>query len=142
MNFTPRFMCFSVPPLGVRGLLWGLLAFLLMPPMWVRGQNVNFFDTPSNNLGLQSRLNNPLYNNYHIVANLAMVLVSILFLLYAFQIYNKMQMGETKLVPMMTRFFLGLVVFLASLSFLNSFAQKQDYNNNSVQNLNRPKLSK
>jgi hypothetical protein len=128
MNFTPRFMRFSVPPSGARGLF-----------IW---QNVDLFDTPTNNLGLQSRLNNPLYNNYHIVANFAMVVVSILFLLYAFQIYNKMQMGDTKLLPMMTRFFLGLVVFLASLSFLNSFAQKQDYNNNSFQNLNRPKLSK
>jgi hypothetical protein len=105
-------------------------------------QDVNLFDIPTNNLGLQSRLNNPLYDNYHIAANFAMVVISMLFLLYAFQIYNKIQLGETKLVPIITRFFLGLVVFLASLSFLNSFSQKQDYNNNSVQNLNRPKLTK
>jgi Domain of unknown function (DUF4134) len=128
MKLLPRYMSSKVPHLGVRGL------FIF--------QNVNLFDTPSNNLGLQSRLNNPLYNNYHIVANFAMVVVSILFLLYAFQIYNKMQMGETKLVPVMTRFFLGLIVFLASLSFLNHFAQKQDFNGNSVQNLNKPKLAK
>lgn len=113
-----------------------------MPPWGVKGQNVDLFDTPTNNLGLQSRLNNPLYNNYHIATNFAMVVVSILFLLYAFQIYNKMQMGETRLVPMMTRFFLGLVVFLATLSFLNSYAQKQDYNGSYIQNLNMPKLSK
>ncbi len=113
-----------------------------IPSLGFMGQNVDLFDTPTNNLGLQSRLNNPLYNNYHIVANLAMVVISILFLRYAFQIYNKMQMGETKLVPVMTRFFLGLVVFLASLSFLNQFAQKQDFNGNSVQNLSMPKLSK
>jgi hypothetical protein len=125
-----------------KSIFFMVIISFLMPPPEIRGQNVDLFDTPTNNLGLQSRLNNPLYNNYHIVANFAMVVVSILFLLYAFQIYNKMQMGETKLVPMLTRFFLGLVVFLATLSFLNSFAQKQDYNGSYIQNLNMPKLSK
>lgn len=125
-----------------KSIFFMFIISFLMPPQGVRGQNVDLFDSPTNNLGLQSRLNNPLYNNYHIVANLAMVVISILFVLYAFQIYNKMQMGETKLVPVMTRFFLGLVVFLASLSFLNQFAQKQDFNGNSLQNITMPKLSK
>lgn len=123
--------------------IWALwLSYFLLNSLALNAQDVNLFDSPTNHLGLQSRLNNPLYNNYHIVANFAMVVVSILFLLYAFQIYNKMQMGETRLVPMMSRFFLGLVLFLASLSFLNSFAKKQDYNSNSLQNLSMPKLSK
>ena len=125
-----------------KSIFFMVIMSFLMPPLGVRGQNVDLFDSPTNNLGLQSRLNNPLYNNYHIAANFTMVVISILFLLYAFQIYNKMQMGETKLTAIMTRFFLGLVVFLASLSFLNHFAQKQDYNGNSLQNLNMPTLSK
>jgi hypothetical protein len=121
---------------------FGLLGFSI-PPLGARGQaNVNLFDQPSNNLGLQSRLNDPLYGHYQTAVNFAMVVVSVLFLLYSFQIYNKMQMGESKLVPMITRFFLGLILFLGSLSFLNSFVQKQDYNSNSMQNLNMPKLSK
>jgi hypothetical protein len=133
MKMLSKLISFTVPPLGRSAVsIRGLLIF----------QDVNLFDKPTNNLGLQSRLNDPLYGNYQIAANFAMVVVSILFLLYAFQIYNKMIMGETKLVPIMTRFFLGLVVFLASLSFLNRFAQKQDYNANALQNINIPKLPK
>lgn len=108
----------------------------------VVGQDVNLFDNPSNNLGLQSRLNDPFYSHYQTAANFAMVVIGIFFLLYSFQIFSKMQMGENKIVPVMTRFFLGLVVFLGMLSFLNHFAQKQDFNNNSLNNLNRPALSK
>jgi hypothetical protein len=133
MKFLPKYMNSKVSPSGRFAI--SIRGFIML-------QDVNLFNTPSNNLGLQSRLNNPLYNNYHIVANFAMVVVSILFLLYSFQIYNKMQMGESRLIPMMTRFFLGLVVFLGMLSFLNRFAQKQDYNDNSLQNLTMPKLSK
>ncbi|MES2797382.1 MAG: hypothetical protein V4683_15530 [Bacteroidota bacterium] len=121
--------------------LFGLYIFLTQSSR-VLGQDVNLFDSPSNNLGLQSRLTQPMYDNYQTVGGFAMVIVSVLFLLYSFQIYNKMQMGETKVVPMMTRFFLGLVVFIGMLSFLNKFAHKQDYNGNSFQNLTMPTLSK
>lgn len=103
-------------------------------------QNVDLFDTPSNRLGLQSRLNQPLYSNYQVAAQFAMVLVGILFVLFAFQIYNKIQMGETRLVPMMTRFFLGLVLFLGLLATLNRFAGGQDFGANTTPHLQMPHL--
>lgn len=95
--------------------------------------DINLDSAPNNSTALRSKLNDPLYNNANKIVPFTMVVVSILFILGAFQIYNKMHLGETNVMGMITRWILGIVMFLALMTFLNMFIKNQDFNRTSPQ---------
>ena len=90
--------------------------------------NVNLDVAPSNATGLTTKLNDPLYNHANKIVPFTMVVVSILFILAAFQIYNKMIMGEEKVIGMIARWMFGILLFISLMTFLNAFISKQDFN--------------
>ncbi len=98
-----------------------------MPLQLLAQANVNLRETASNATGLEGRINDPLYNNADKIVPFVMVVISLLFLLYAFQIFNKWQMGEQNVIPMISRWILGLSLFIVIITFLNGFIANQDF---------------
>jgi Domain of unknown function (DUF4134) len=89
--------------------------------------NVDLGSLASNSSQLKGRINDPLYENAHVIVPFTMVIISILFLLYSFQIFNKWQGGEKNVIPMITRWVFGLCLFIVMITFLNAFIVKQDF---------------
>jgi Domain of unknown function (DUF4134) len=102
--------------------------------------NVELTDPANNSTRLKGRINDPLYANANVIVPFTMVVISILFLLYAFQIYNKWQMGEKNVVPMISRWVFGLCLYVVLTTFLNAFIAKQDFKRTDKPNFELKKL--
>ncbi len=103
--------------------------------------NVDLGGLASNSSQLKGRINDPLYENAHVIVPFTMVIISILFLLYSFQIFNKWQGGEKNVIPMISRWVFGLCLFIVMITFLNSFIAKQDFKRTSKPNFEMQKLN-
>ncbi len=103
--------------------------------------NVDLRGLASNSSQLKGRINDPLYENAHVIVPFTMVIISILFLLYSFQIFNKWQGGEKNVIPMISRWVFGLCLFIVMITFLNAFIAKQDFKRTVKPNFEMQKLN-
>lgn len=93
--------------------------------LWV---DIDLNQVPWNASGLSTKLNNPLYSNAPSIVAFVAIILAILGILYAIQIYQKMQIGEGNVSAMMSRWGLGLILFVACMTYLSAFVAKQDFN--------------
>lgn len=121
---------------------FSLSCFFWSLSLFAFGQaNVDLGGLASNSSQLKGRINDPLYENAQVIVPFTMVIISILFLLYSFQIFNKWQRGEKNVIPMISRWVFGLCLFIVMITFLNAFIAKQDFKRSVKPNFEMQKLT-
>jgi hypothetical protein len=81
---------------------------------------------PNGNLGLRGQVTRPLAEKIPVIINFVFVVLALVSLGVAGKIYTRWQEGDTNVIPMITRWFFGMLLTLALLFFLQAYYKTQD----------------
>lgn len=81
---------------------------------------------PNGNLGLRGQVTRPLAEKIPVIIKFVFAALALVSLGVAGKIYTRWQEGDTNVIPMITRWFFGMLLTLALLYFLQEYYKTQD----------------
>jgi hypothetical protein len=103
-----------------------LIIMLLIPPLGVRGQ-VNLHKSNTNAIGVDTYLTSPLHQNIAKIHAFALILLFILGLVASYKIYVRWQLGEEDVMPLIVRWWGGIILCFFVIQFLRIYLSKQSF---------------
>jgi hypothetical protein len=104
-----------------------LISLLLKPPLGAWGQSVNLHKSNTNAIGVDTYLTSPLHQNIAKIHAFALILLFVLGLVASYKIYVRWQLGEEEVMPLIVRWWGGIILCFFVIQFLRIYLSKQSF---------------
>jgi hypothetical protein len=103
-----------------------LFLLMLIPPLGVGGQ-INLHKSNTNAIGVDTYLTSPLHQNMAKIHVFALILLFVLGLVASYKIYVRWQLGEEDVMPLIVRWWGGIILCFFVIQFLRIYLSKQSF---------------
>jgi hypothetical protein len=110
----------------MRNSLFILILLILTPPLGAWGQ-INLHKSNTNAIGVDTYLTSPLHQNIAKIHAFALILLFILGLAASYKIYVRWQLGEEDVMPLIVRWWGGIILCFFIIQFLRIYLSKQSF---------------
>lgn len=100
---------------------------LMLLPISIAFAQVNLHKSNANALGADAYITTPIHHNIGKIHAFALVLLFIIGLVATYKIYHRWQLGEEDVLPLIYRWWSGIIVSFFILQFLRNYLSHQSF---------------